>query len=231
MIPCIRRSSLTGATMMNNIFTIQTNWLPEQSALSPDTKLAEISIVVNDISLTRNTNPLTNTISDTFIAAPYPLALWFLDNWWRLCFEATTDVPTTDWRMSHMLSAAGYGYCWPTIGFQSDSQNITITSIPTFAKDPTSAFYTKAYNGTISLDTFAAAIMTFVEDCMLHAADAELEEIFTAVQQERDDENVALYRTIEAMLGFDAGQGPEEKITQLLSSVEQYYGSPKISHH
>ena len=141
--------------MQNTLFDIHADWLPGQEHLSPDARLARIRIVVMGDSLTHNYNLFDKTHEDFFIAAPYPMALWFLDNWWRLCFEPTPDEPTTDWRMSHMLSAAGYGYSWPTIGFQNDSQNITVTSIPT----PGS--FTNACTHTIPRTTFAQSGMYF----------------------------------------------------------------------
>ena len=167
-------------------------------------------------SLTHNYNLFDKTHEDFFIAAPYPMALWFLDNWWRLCFEPTPDEPTTDWRRSHMLSAAGYGYSWPTIGFQSDSQNITVTSIPT----PGS--FTNACTHTIPRPTFARAVCTFVEDCLHYAADADLEASYATVQHEQTDEEVSLYRTLEALQGFDAGYGNEDRLQFLVRTAKVY---------
>ncbi|MBO4336255.1 MAG: hypothetical protein J5846_10575 [Desulfovibrio sp.] len=208
--------------MQNSLFEIHVEWLPKQSSLSPDARLARISIVLNGVFLTKNTNLFDNTQPDFLVAAPYPMALWFLDNWWRLCFEPTPDLPTTDWRMSHVLSAAGFGYSWPTIGFQSDSQNITISSIPTLSADVGSARFCNAYTSSIPLDTFATTIFSFIKNCLLHAADADLNAIYTAIQSEQADIELACYRTLEAMLGFDAGQGNEDRLTHLLHLALEY---------
>ena len=213
--------------MHNSLFEIHADWLPKQDALPPDARLARISIVLDGVYLTHNVNIFDHTHSDFLIAAPYPMALWFLDNWWRLCFEPTPDMPTRNWRISHVLSSAGYGYSWPTIVFQTDSQHITVTSIPTFGADVGSAHFTNACTSSMPLTTFATAICTFVKDCMLHAADADLEAIYAAVQEEQNDKEIVLYRTIEAMLGFDAGCGREDKLTRLLR-IAQTYGAQTV---
>ena len=74
------------------VFEIPADWLPGHDALPPDARLARISIVLDGVYLTHNVNLFDHTHSDFLIAAPYPLALWFLENWWRLCFEPTPDM-------------------------------------------------------------------------------------------------------------------------------------------
>ena len=208
--------------MQNNNFDIHAEWLSGQDSLPADARTARISIILNGVPLTKNINIFDSTHHDFFIAAPYPIALWFLDNWWRLCYEPTPAVPTTDWRMSHMLSSAGYGYSWPTIYFQSDSQNITITSIPTPSADVSSAFFSNAYSQTVSIDTFISTISTFINDCLLHAPDYDLENLYNTIQYEQSDSEIVLYRKLEAILGFDAGCGDEDRIITLLQSAQEF---------
>ena len=60
------------------------------------------------------------TTRDEILVSTLPLAQWFAGNLWRLRWEPRPDRPSTDWRMSHNLAAAGYGYTWPSIEFFPD---------------------------------------------------------------------------------------------------------------
>ena len=66
------------------------------------------------------------------------------------------------------------------------------------------------------------AVCTFVEDCLHYAADADLEASYATVRHEQTDAEVSLYRTLEALQGFDAGYGNEDRLQFLVRTAKVY---------
>jgi len=207
---------------MKEDFRIMLKWIPDSSDELEDIQ-AKVQIYLSDKCLTRHHSTIDNSDSDAAMLAPFPMAMWFASNWWRLCWEPTPNkTPTTDWRMSHMLSAAGYGYTWPTICFQTDGELIRIISLPNEIKWGETASYTTLYSGLITQSTFENTIHSFINECVSKVAIKELKDLWGEVCEEREDLQASFYRKIEAILGFDPGEGPEDEILSLLDRAEEY---------
>lgn len=199
---------------MNESFSITTNWLQNQENVSCEDVVADISIELSGKNLTENYDIFDSQKKSSVALAPYPVALWFASNWWRLRWEPTPASlrPPTDWRMSHMLLAAGYGYSWPTIGFQTDGETVRITSLPTTGEDGASAIYSTLFSAIVSANKFEEAVGAFIENCNNRFGGTDVSILWDTIQKEKNDKELAIFRQIEARLGFDAGEGPEQDI-------------------
>ena len=209
---------------MNESFSITTNWLQNQENVSCEDVIADISIELSGKNLTENYDICDSQKKSSVALAPYPMALWFASNWWRLRWEPKPSSlrPSTDWRMSHMLSAAGYGYGWPAIEFQTDGETVRITSLPTTGDDGASAIYSTLFSATVSANKFEEAVGSFIADCNSRFGSTDVSILWDTIQKEINDKELAMFRQIEAMLGFDAGEGPEQDIIEIIDKANNY---------
>lgn len=202
---------------MNENFSLSAHWIPRQEQSRPEDVVADIRIDLLEKNLTENYDLRDNAQKSSVALAPYPMALWFVSNWWRLRWEPTPQRPSTDWRMSHLLSAAGYGYSWPTIGFQTDGETIRITSLPTTGTDGSSVIYLTPFSALISAKKFEQEIASFVDICNEAFGETDVLALWNILQDEQNDRELAMFRQIEARLGFDAGEGPEEAVMSIMN--------------
>ena len=202
---------------MNENFSISAHWIPRQEQSRPEDVVADIRIDLLEKNLTENYDLRDNAQKSSVALAPYPMALWFVSNWWRLRWEPTPQRPSTDWRMSHLLSAAGYGYSWPTIGFQTDGETIRITSLPTTGTDGSSVICLTPFSALISAKKFEQEIASFVDICNEAFGETDVLALWNILQDEQNDRELAMFRQIEARLGFDAGEGPEEAVMSIMN--------------
>ncbi len=183
--------------------------------------MTELLIWVGDVNLTENYNSWSKTVDETALVSSAPLAMWFLQSWWRLLYEPYQSYRggsgklNTDWRMSHELGAANHGFVWPKIAFVSDLQNIHIV-----AKSTEDRMQSVRYiNSTdtlkkVSLSSFANSIDTFISETVerlnsLGRKQNTILELWEIVRNERFDPKKEAYRKIEAMMGFDPDEASE----------------------
>lgn len=207
---------------MKEAFSIDTEWLSSPNTVKDEDKIANITINLLGKNLTENYDIYERQKQSSVALAPYPMALWFASNWWRLRWEVTPSNPTTDWRMSHMLSAAGYGYSWPTIGFQTDGEIIRITSLPTSGMNGASVIYNTSCSEIITANKFESTVTSFIKDCNTKFGDSDISSLWEIIQEEKDDKELATYRQLEARLGFDAGEGPESEILAIMEHAKNF---------
>lgn len=224
MIPYTLKFWKIGKVAMNEDFSITAKWLQNRENVDCEDVIADISIDLLGKNLTANYDMSDNQEKASVALAPYPMALWFVSNWWRLRWEPTPSSlkPSTDWRMSHMLSAAGYGYSWPTIGFQTDGETIRITSLPTTGGDGASVIYPTSFSALISANKFEKEIESFIMDCNDKFGKTDICALWEIIQNEKNDEDLAIFRQIEARLGFDAGEGPEREILSIMDKAKNF---------
>lgn len=213
---------------MNETFSITTNWLQNQENISCEDIIADITIELSGKNLTENYDIYDGRKKSSVALAPYPMALWFASNWWRLRFEPTPSSLTNDWRMSHMLSAAGYGYSWPTIGFQTDGETVRITSLPTTGDDGAAVIYPTLFSAFISADKFEEEIESFIVNCNNRFGSTDISVLWDTIQKEKNDKELSVFRKIEAMLGFDAGEGPEQDILSIIDKANNNFDYASI---
>ena len=172
---------------MNDRFSIKTDWIQEKNNVSVEDVAADITIFLCGKNLTENYDTVEGLRKTSVALAPYPMAWWIASNWWRLRWEPTPFAPSTDWRMSHLLPAIGDGYCWPTIGFQTDGETIRITSLPTTGEDGASVIYHTLFSETISAKEFETSIDSFIRCCNEKFADSDISILWDFIQEEKRD--------------------------------------------
>lgn len=174
--------------------------------------LAQLEIHVGDLNLTRNENIFSQSIQDYIVVSTYPLALWMLQNWWRLLYEPLPIrvKPDVSWRMAHELGAANQGFVWPKILFASDSKNIQVWSFPSEEKCKQSVRYISGttHPVSISISNFREAIFSFISTVenrlgALDLKETDLSALFSIIKEEEQSEDRKIYRKLEALMGFD----------------------------
>ncbi len=174
--------------------------------------LAQLEIYAGDYNLTRNENIFSQSIQDHVIVSSYPLALWMLQNWWRLLYEPlpASNKPDISWRMAHELGAANHGFVWPKILFASDSQNVQVWSIPSDANCQQSVRYINGLNlpVSISIADFRQALFDFISTVenrleAFRLESTDLSALFSILKEEEQIEESRIYRKLEALMGFD----------------------------
>lgn len=102
-------------------FAIELQWLHAPSVVHPIERLtwAEISIRVDDVSLTRLLDPTTNSVRNAFYGSALPLAEWVAANALRLVHERREPRRWSDewfdWRDGHALRVARAGNAMPDL--------------------------------------------------------------------------------------------------------------------
>ena len=182
--------------------------------------MAMLELCVGDTKLTQHEDIWSQTIRDAVLVSAYPLALWIASSWWRLNWEplpAHNIRPTTDWRMAHELGAANHGFVWPQIMFASDCEAMQIWAVPSKASPHQSVRYLNGLTepAYVSLSDFRRSAAEFVEAviCRIGAVgirDSDLAKLWDEVREELLSPEGARYRRIEAEMGFDPDECPEE---------------------
>ena len=114
-------------------FAIETNWRDQVLHDAPEISatIAEISISINGVTVTKNT---TGKGSRDFLLVPgYPVAEWFVCNWWALFHEQHQQRIGYDLR--HLLSNASDGFVLPHVRFSPKGSMIEIIYSPSHSFD------------------------------------------------------------------------------------------------
>ncbi len=206
---------------------IKLNWLASGND-EPEYRstMAMFELCLGGTKLTQHEDIWSQTIRDGVLVSAYPLARWIASSWWRLNCEplpAHNVSPTTDWRMAHELGAANHGFVWPQVMFASDCEIMQVWAVPSKASPNQSVRYLNGLNesANISLGDFQRSAEGFVEAVIYRLdavgiRDSDLVKLWAEVQEERSNRESARYRRIEAEMGFDPDECPEETMRQAL---------------
>lgn len=143
----------------------------------------------------------------------YHLAEWLVWNWWRLRWEwwhrtdATDDV-VDDWDFAHRMSTVGEGYEWPNISIASDGFQTVLVSERSHDHREVSFRYFGSPLTSIPAIDMETAVDRFVS-CMVERMDesglgeTNLHHLWSELNIERQDSEMAAFRRLEARLGFE----------------------------
>lgn len=197
-------------------FSIRCRW---ESALHEAPEVREtsamIKVMLGDMAITRNEDIWSQTVRDDVRLSAYPLALWFAASWWRLRWEPLpASAPSHSWRMAHELAAAGHGYVWPRMLFASDGENIQTWAVQSAPTTTTAVRYLTSATYTLQSSDFERALDDFIGSVTARLDAVEIQAttlhgLWEEVITERNDAEIAAYRRLEAMLGFDPDECPE----------------------
>lgn len=218
---------------MSNL-KIQADWIPsDDKDILLAQSAANLLIEVNNCSLTRNINIWDHKASDSIVASAYPLAEWFAYYWWRLGNELMPihgKAVSLDWKLAHEISSANNGFVWPQIMFVSDGEFINVYS-QTFAMPDQSVEYISKFESPqmIPLADFQNEIYKFIEFTLerLGNIDSDLLKLWNAAVEEMKNPQSKKLRQIEAALGFDPEECPEE-LTNMVLYLESKIGENSI---
>src|ERR1700733_5100776 len=217
--------------------SIELKWLPPFHG--PDEvgrTSASIQIRFGNENATRLEDVWSQSVQDVARVSAYPLAVWFASSWWRIRWEplpsrirlAQDEGPANaNWRMSHELPAAGYGFIWPQLIFASDGEAIRVIcrQSPILSKEP--VHYLSEFEVSVPAREFESGIDSFI-DLVLRRLDTlretELHVLWREVLAERADAEQSAVRKLEARLGYDADEAPPHVLEQLLNLAREAGG-------
>ena len=211
---------------MPSKFTIQADWVPgefERDDIAAT--MAELCIKLDDRTATDIEDTWSRSVRPTVRLSALPLAMWFASSWWRLRWEPRPSNMAeirTAWRMAHEMPAAGHGFIWPVVSFESDGNSIDVRCVPTQYSDSEPIRYLSGLHTSVGVEEFEQVIDEFIqlviERLRLSERESfELADLWAEVRSERADREVYEYRKIEALLGFDPDEAPADLIDRLLS--------------
>src|SRR3954447_18527241 len=185
---------------------------------------ARLRIAFGDFVATRIEDTRSHAVHDRVNVSAYPLALWFADNWWRLRWEPQSlwgEAPTS-WRMAHEMPAAGHGFIWPRIAFNSDGETIEVSCRPSRQNSPDPIRYLSDFKASIEGGDFESVVDDFIGHVLgrlreRDAGETDLSRLWSDVTAERLDPKEQVWRKLEAQLGFDPDEAPEQILEDLLA--------------
>ena len=212
---------------MSRNFDISFDWLPRESEnLIERYTLADMHMSLGDYCITELSDELAKTVRKGPRVSAYAMAIWFASNWWRLRWEPERSRDIS-WLMRHKLGAAGGGYCWPDLSFSSDGEAMTIKNEATPAEGNGPVRYLQRVNLDMPVEEFESAVDVFIDAVINRVAskapsEAELKGLWDEVLQERHDPSLAVWRKMEALIGRDPDEAPEQLVASLLDMKRDY---------
>ena len=185
-----------------------------------------ISLRWGDICFTRLLRDGGNALDDNLHAPPVQLAFWLIDNWWRLRWEpAPPEDASPEWRLAHELSAIGGGYVWPRLRIWGDDMRVGLSS---HGDSPRGMNFAVRYLTDalmfVPAHQFEQEVDRFLQQAVRARSEdrAALRTQLKALNSERSDHDFATWRRLEAQLGYDADEAPDQLIGAALESIEAY---------
>jgi hypothetical protein len=208
---------------------INAKWM---AASSGDPELAAtaalLDISVDNVSLTRNQDIWAETVRDNVFLSAYPLAMWFASSWWRLNHEPLpAQQPGHEWRMAHELGAANHGFVWPRVVFIPDGEAMHAWAGASMTPEQSVQYLqTLDTPRLISLSGFQQSVHRFVQSVLarLNAkelAGTSLAHLWAILQDDLSAPEAVRRRKLEAELGFDPEECPEDMLNAALHWEEQ----------
>lgn len=207
-------------------FSIDFQWLPrEYGGDIARATLAEVTITADGWTVTELDDLVAKTVRRGVRVSAYALAKWFASNWWRLRWEPERN--TLHWKMSHKIGAAGEGYLWPDLAFISDGGMVLV-----HAKSSTQALgaplrYLNNVDVVISAEEFERGIDAYIDAVISRLSGAgvyedELMTVWREILEERRNPESTAWRKIEALLGFDPDDAPDQLIADIRKAGREY---------
>jgi len=208
---------------MTSRFSIDVSWLP--GCVGPpevrDTA-AILTITIGDAVATRVEDTWAKTVQPATRVSVYPLALWIASSWWRLRWESRPfrTAPDLSWRMAHEMPASGRGFLWPALAFDSDGEEVTAISRPSSPLSDEPFRYLADFQENIEASVFERTVDAFLKLVLarLEAVgikETHLQSIWEDLEEERKDSALSRRRKIEAQLGFEPDDAPNDLLDRL----------------
>ncbi|MDM8524393.1 hypothetical protein QUF80_13580 [Desulfococcaceae bacterium HSG8] len=200
--------------------------------------MADLALHVGNVNLMKNEDIWSKTVRDSVLLSAYPLAMWLASSWWKLNWEplpAHGVRPSADWRMAHELGAADHGFVWPHIIFASDCEFMQIWAVPLSDDDNQSVRYLNGLESPafITLADFQRVAEDFINTVLsrlnaLSCQSTDLSNLWQLIKEDNEDQESARYRRLEAEMGYDPDECPEELMNNALA-LEKKMGVAALS--
>ncbi len=211
---------------LSSALRIDYEWLPcEYGSEAERATLAELALFVDGHCATELDDGLARTVRRSARLSALHLAEWFAANWWRLLWEPRGDG--LSWRMSHKMGAAGGGYIWPDVSFSSNWESVLVSSCRTEHSEAQPIRYLNDFSVVIPVRDFERCIDRFVSGTVARLSDTvsvetELSVLWRDVINERRDRDLFRWRKLEACMGYDPDEAPQELVQSLRQAVGSY---------
>lgn len=181
-----------------------------------------LQITIGGRVVTRAEDTWSKSVQQFAIVSAYPLAEWLAASWFRLRWESQPfrTTPNVSWRMAHEIPAAGHGFLWPRVTFESDGEEISVLCRPSNSITEQPLRYLADFHETIKASTFEKAVGRFV-DLVLARLEAvgirgtHLHHLWGEILEERADPSLNRSRKLEARLGFEPDEAPDDLMHRL----------------
>ncbi|TNJ38962.1 hypothetical protein FGF66_06785 [Chlorobaculum thiosulfatiphilum] len=216
---------------MDRPFAIDFEWLDRPSAEGVERySFASLTVSVADQILTELEDLNSRTVRASMRGSAYDLAVWLLQNWWRLVAEPERN--TLDWKMSHCMGTIGMGFLWPDACFLSDGLELTVQAQPTPRSSKQMVRYLNEIHAQFPVDAFANEVLAFADAVIGRLQETgfsstPLQELRQDIMQELTDPDMKRWRTVEALLGYDPDCAPEALVEEMIAKSD-IYGSAAI---
>ena len=222
-----------------NEFQIDVTWLPPiHGPAEIGQTSAALQIMVGGKNATRVEDEWSKSVQSNVRVSAYPLALWIASSWWRLRWEPLpfrTEVADVSWRLAHEMPAAGFGFLWPLLRFDSDGSSIGVDCRSnSTSQEPVR--YLTSFHEIIPAATFENTLEDFValviaRLSMLDVTGTALQQLWSELREERSDPGLTWVRKMEALLGYDPDEAPEQILTRLerLSAISGVAAGDEIA--
>ena len=187
-----------------------------------EASLSEIRIQVGETLLTRALDVEMMEMREGGTLSAYRLAEWLTWNWWRLRWEPVHhNTPSLNWRQAHDLASIGGGWLWPHLTIRSDGIRVLVDATPSRELDTEPLRYLTNATRAISADDFESGVDCLVERVLVRLDEwslshTDLRTTWDELAVERNDPESALYRRLEAILGFDVDEAESPRIEQVI---------------
>jgi len=194
----------------------------EQGSPAERACFAALGIKVDDTWLTEAEDSFVNRVRQQVHLSAYRFAEWLAWNWWRLRWEPG-GAKRHDCSLAHHVTTVGGGYVWPNLVLFSDGERIALISRPTASLKQEPIRYLGEKFMIVRASEFVAALDLFMEQVLGQLAAenvgaTNLEAIWDDVQAERADAGMRQWRQLEAMLGYDPGEAPEDAVKAIIDA-------------
>jgi hypothetical protein len=210
---------------------IEYKWLGRAMGSSVERSFyADIGLAVGEEWLTRLEDLEASTVRTHLRGCAHRLALWFAANWWRLRWEPATRNSRKDaeWLNAHSVAASGGGYIWPNVIFASDGDSLAVAALP---RKRGAIFepirYLDQIFGRISAVEFEQRVDAFMEGILSRmesrqVEDESLADLWAEVVAERNDRERAERRKLEAMIGYEPDEAPDDVFSRIQKAQNEF---------
>ena len=213
-------------SILNSTLRIDYEWLPsEYGSCEERLTLADVAVFVGDHCATELDDSVAKTVRRSARLSALHLAQWFATNWWRLLWQPR--IGDLSWQMSHKIGGAGGGYIWPDLSFSSNWESILVSSSRTEQSEAEPIRYLNDFSLSVPIGEFEKCIAQFIGGTVARLSETlkeetELSVLWREVMSERRDRDMSRLRKLEACMGYDPDEAPDELLHTLNAAANPY---------